>query len=1174
MSDSLKTSLSKNGIAQPFSMIAVWMRLSQFRIESPSKFSEIRRVPKFLIALFCCNVLFGFGTLFGQDQSNEDFFERSVRPVFIEHCSKCHDDNKQGNGLRLDSRDKLLEGGDSGSAIVPGNPDESLLLEAIRQNGSLKMPPDYKLPNQQIEAIEHWIRSGAHWPKSDTTGPSAKELAWKNHWAFQKVSAPKPPSTGEPTWCKTPIDNFILAGLEAQGLIPSDQSDRRTLIRRATYSLWGIPPTPEAVERFVADPDPEAYPKLIDSLLESPSYGEQWARHWLDVARYSDTKGYVYAREERFFVHAPAYRDWVVHALNSDMPYDRFLLLQIAADQAAPDDRHALAAMGFLTLGRRFLGVSHDIIDDRIDVVTRGTMGLTASCARCHDHKYDPIPTADYYALYGVFQNCEERLVSLDDRRETDPAYVAFETELQKRQKALSDKLATARDEASARVRQRIADYLISQTELHKYPEEGFDTVLSAADLIPAFIRRIERYLAGAARENDTVFVAWRQFVSSMQSSPDGSLLAATAQQLCQLPPDKINPRIAQAFATPPTSLRDVADRYAKVFQEIDQAWQEIVKQPAADGTAVTAFTNSDDETLRKVLYAPSSPFLVPDESVVNIEYYFDSGNCTELWRLQGEVDRWLIQSPYGLPYAVALFDRNALIEPRIFKRGNPANKGADVSRHFLTAVEGSGRQPFQSGSGRLEMARAIIDPNNPLTARVWVNRIWSHHFGAGLVRTPSDFGIRAEPPSHPELLDYLATQLVERGWSTKAIHRMILLSATYQQNSAGPIDANTLAEAQKLDPQNRLLWRMNARRLSFEEMRDTALLVTGDLDLRMRGRAADMLSAAPSNPRRSLYGLVDRQFLPPTFRMFDFANPDLHIPSRSETTVPQQALFAMNHPFIARRARDLTNRISQSDSTADLRNAIHQLYHSILQRKPTSSEESDAFEFVSAGQRESLPLPPKETFDWKYGYGELDPASATLKSFQPLPHFTGTAWQGGSSWPDASLGWAQVTAVGGHPGNDLHHASVRRWIAPEAMTIRIRSTVKHEPNVSDGIRCHMLSSRQGLLRTANALHTEFQMDVDNISVQAGETIDFVVDILGELNSDQHFWAPVVEEMQANSVTVASGVTGIDLTSQTTTQARRWDATRDFTGPPVQLLTPLEQLAQVLLLSNEWMFVD
>ncbi len=1174
MHTSIKTSLCSNELPKSLSTTAA--RSLFLHLKKPvSELCNHHIAHRVVLAWFCCVVFTSCHFSFGQDPSLGDFFERSIRPVLIEHCSKCHDELKQGNGLRLDLHEKVLEGGDSGPAIVPGSPEESLLVEAIRQNGSLKMPPDYELSETQIEAIEHWIRAGAHWPKSDASRPSARELAWKNHWAFQKVTAPKPPTASDPIWCKTPIDNFILAALDALDLSPSSPSDRRTLIRRVTYSLWGIPPTPVAVEQFVADPDPEAYAKLIDSLLESPRYGEHWARHWLDVARYSDTKGYVYAREERFFVQAPAYRDWVVQALNADLPYDQFLLLQIAADQAAPGDRQSLAAMGFLTLGRRFLGVSHDIIDDRIDVVTRGTMGLTASCARCHDHKYDPIPTADYYSLYGVFQNCEERLVALDEANNNDQAYIAFNAELQKRQKALADKLLTAREEASSRVRQRIADYLISQTELHKYPEEGFDTVLTATDLIPAFIRRLERFLAGAARENDTVFIAWREFVAAMQTSPDGSLLADTANQLSQMPPEKLNPRIAHAFDTPPASLREVAERYARVFNDIDQAWQEALKQPKADGTTVTELANRDDELLRKILYAPFTPFLVPNEPVVNIEYYFDSGNCTELWRLQGEVDRWLIQSPYGLPYSVALFDRVALIEPRIFKRGNPANKGADVARHFLTAIEGKDAKKFQSGSGRLEMAQAIIDPSNPLTARVWVNRIWSHHFGAGLVRTPSDFGIRADPPSHPELLDYLARYLIEQGWSTKSIHRLILLSATFQQNSSGPANSTELEHAQKVDPQNRLLWRMNARRLSFEEMRDSALMVTGDLDMRMRGRSADMLAASPANPRRSLYGLVDRQFLPPTFRMFDFANPDLHIPSRSETTVPQQALFVMNHPFIARRARDLTKRLSSSDSNGDLPSIIRELYRSILQRAPSASEESDAVEFVAASQQESLPLPPKETLDWKYGFGEIDPGTATLKNFQPLPHFTGTAWQGGSSWPDASLGWAQVTALGGHPGNDLQHASVRRWTSPASMTIRIQSTVKHEPNASDGIRCHVLSSRQGVLKTANVFHTEAKLDIDSISVQAGESIDFVVDILGELNSDQHFWAPVIEEIPHTEGSIATHIeSGGAASSPITSQLRRWDAARDFLGPPVQLLTPLEQLAQVLLLSNEWMFVD
>ncbi len=293
--------------------------------------------------------------------------------------------------------------------------------------------------------------AGRPWPASPEVTAGALADVQRRHWAFQPIGNPAPPVVHDAAWERTPIDRFVLARLEAAGLAPSLPADRRTLIRRATFDLTGLPPTAQDVDAFVDDPAPDAYARLIDRLLASPRYGEQWARHWLDVARYADTKGYVYGREERFWVHAPAYRDWVVQAFNRDLPYDRFLLLQIAADQAAPQEREAAAAMGFLTLGRRFLGVTRDIIDDRIDVVTRGTMGLTVACARCHDHKYDPIPTADYYALYGVFLNSTEKLSPIAEPAVRDEAYAAFGSELDERQQKLRETMLAKRNEAAER---------------------------------------------------------------------------------------------------------------------------------------------------------------------------------------------------------------------------------------------------------------------------------------------------------------------------------------------------------------------------------------------------------------------------------------------------------------------------------------------------------------------------------------------------------------------------------------------------------------------------------------------------------------------------------------------------------------------------------------------------
>ncbi|SIO02361.1 Planctomycete cytochrome C [Singulisphaera sp. GP187] len=1089
-----------------------------------------------------------------QPTADLEAFEKDVRPLLIESCGKCHGAEKQKAGLRLDARQFLLEGGESGPSIVAGRPDESLLIEAVRQDGDVKMPPGRKLAPEQIAALERWVAAGAPWPAGQAPVVDRRKEAWARHWAFQPVADPQPPKINDGAWCRTPIDAFLKAGLEAKGLAPSPPADRYTLIRRLSYDLTGLPPRPEEVDAFVADTDPDAYPKLVDRLLASDHYGEQWARHWLDVARYADTKGYVYGREERFLVQAPAYRDWVVKAFNRDLPYDRFLLDQIAADQAEPDDRSALAAMGFLTVGRRFLGVTHDIIDDRIDVLTRGTMGMTVACARCHDHKYDPIPTADYYSLYGVFQNCTERLVPIAEPASRDDAYRTFEKELELRRENQRKGMAESRAEAAKRVRERIAAYLLVQRDLSKVPQEDFSTILGTDDLIPGFVGRWQAYLANAAKVDDPIFRPWRRF-AALSDAEFAVKAPVVAQELIRAGAPALNQRVADAFATPPATIQEVAERYRKLFSEVDHRWQESQKPAGATASSAPAvLADPDDEALRQVLYADRSPCQVPGEPIVTTEWFYDTGTVVKLWTLQGEVDRWLIQSPLAPPHAVAVVDRAELREPRIFKRGSSANRGDEVPRQFLLAIAGPDRKPFAQGSGRLELARAIIDPSNPLTARVWVNRIWMHHFGAGLVRTPSDFGIRAEPPSHPELLDWLARRLVGEGWSTKAIHRLILLSAAYQQQSRSPADAAARDLALKVDPENRLLWRMNPRRLTFEEARDTLLTVTGELDHGMGGRSTNLFPTTGTNTRRSLYGLVDRQFLPNVLRVFDFANPDLHIPIRSETTVPQQALFAMNHPFLADRARILAGQLPTDDPDA----AIRRLFRAVYQRDPTDAQLQAARAFLAAPLNEGAPVVPPETLAWQYGFGAVDPASGPARTdFQRLPHFNGSAWSGGPQWPDAKLGWVQLTAQGGHPGDDLKRASIRRWTAPIHGKVAIQSTLVHAEATGDGVRGWLVSSRHGVLKTAPVHNSRLDFNADSIAVEPGDTIDFVVDIRDGLNSDQHLWTAKIRELG-------------DSAGAATT----WDSARDFSGPPTRQLKPWEQLAQVLLMANELMFVD
>jgi hypothetical protein len=708
-----------------------------------------------------------------------EFFETKVRPVLAAHCYSCHGSKRQRGGLRLDSRDAFTKGGDDGPVMVPGDPTHSALIRAVRHEGDVKMPPKEKLPDDAVAALTTWVQMGAPWPEEAAVAPVAGDVASvaaarASHWAFQPVRQPALPAVQNAAWSQNPIDRFVLAKLEEKGLPPAPPADRRTLIRRVTFDLIGLPPTPEEVDAFVADAAPDAYEKLVDRLLSSPHYGERWGRYWLDVARYADTKGYVF-EEERRYPYAYTYRDYVIRAFNEDLPYDRFVAEQLAADKLSlGDDRRPLAAMGFLTLGRRFLNNANDIIDDRIDVVSRGLLGLTVACARCHDHKFDPIPQKDYYSLYGVFASSVEPKdpPTIADPEPT-PQYLAFQKEL-----------------------------AALQADVSKFEEEHKE---------------------------------------------------------------------------------DLKARNRKVRDE--------------------------------------------------------------LRALQRKVDRLRVTHPGAPPQAMALVDAPTPTTPHVLLRGNPNNPGEAVPRQFLLVLAGPNRQPFQEGSGRLELARAIDSKDNPLTARVLVNRVWLHHFGNGLVRTPSNFGLRGEPPTHPELLDYLAWTFMDKGWSIKKLHRLILLSQTYRQ--AGVNDPR----CEKVDPEDRLLWKMPGRRLDFEALRDSLLAAAGRLDLTPGGRPVDLVQT-PFTTRRSVYGFIDRQNLPGLFRTFDFASPDASSPQRYETTVPQQALFLMNSPFVVEQARRLAARadvVARADGPA----RIDYVYRLIYGRAPDADEVALGLQFLDRARHE-----------------------------------------------------------------------------------------------------------------------------------------------------------------------------------------------------------------------------
>lgn len=705
-----------------------------------------------------------------------DFFEQKVRPVLESKCYKCHSHGaeKIKGGLVLDSREGAHQGGNTAPAVVPGNVAESLLIKAISYTDpDLEMPPKgEKLSDQQIADLTAWVKMGAPDPRESTA--KAYGGAGKAHWAFQKPKLSEIPTVKEDAWVRTPIDSFILAKLEEKGMEPNPRADKRTLLRRAYFDLIGLPPTPEQVDAFVADESPDAFAKVVDELLASPRYGERWGRHWLDVARYSDTKGEVRRQQEDpRYPHAWTYRDYVIDAFNKDKPFDRFITEQIAADRLTlGTDKSALAAMGFLTLGNHFNGMAPDIVADRIDVVTKGFLGLTVTCARCHDHKFDPVSQKDYYALYGVFSSSyqPDNLPVLKPVKDT-------------------------------------ADY--------------------------------------------------RDYVKQ-----------------------------AGEFDVDP--------------QEMRRKLQELRKDP--------------DPKKRRELQREQQR------------------------QLRGATD--LEMTHPGAPArANVLLDSAKPKDSPLFIRGEANNRGPVVPRSFIDILAGPNDPPYRNGSGRLELARDIASKDNPITARVLVNRVWQWHFGEGFVPTPDDLGNQSEKPSHPELLDYLAVKFMQQGWSLKKLHREIMLSATYQQSSA--VNGKFAA----IDPENRLLWRANLRRLDFEALRDSILAIAGTLDLTMGGKPVD-LGAEPYVTRRAVYGYVDRRNLSEVMTQFDFANPDNPTGKRHVTIVPQQTLFMMNSPLVAEQARKLvgTDAFAAMSSEPD---RVNELFRRIYQRPATDDEMALALRFV-----------------------------------------------------------------------------------------------------------------------------------------------------------------------------------------------------------------------------------
>ncbi len=1131
----------------------------------------------------------------------ETFFESKIRPLLLQHCVECHGPDDQSGELRLDRQHYFEQGGGSGPLVVDGDPDRSRLLRAVGyQDNELQMPPDSKLPDDAIADLTKWVRSGAFWPddksqadtSTETRSPAEQIDEMRlTHWSFRPLTSPNlppvnsglSPDTTEvvdtENQSESAIDAFIGNRLHEAGLTPNPRADRRTLIHRAYFTLLGLPPSYEEVQAFLNDDDPNAFARLVDRLLDNPHYGERWARHWLDIARYGDTKGYLAGSRETRYPYAYTYRDYVIDAFNSDKPFDQFIIEQIAADQLEPagDQLKILAAMGFLTVGRRFMNRQHDIIDDQIDVVTRGFLGLSVACARCHDHKYDPIPTADYYSLYGVFASSQEpaELPMLGKPHASDE-YDAFVKEKAAKQENVDRWLEERRVATEHELRSRVADYLVHVAKnLPQYKQGKIPLQGERGALRSAAVQRWQHFLSNPETTSDPIWTLWHR-LAAIQADEFALKSAAILDKAATAtdPPLKIPQSLINALReSNPQSMLDAAKTLGTCLEEADAQWVREHKE----NKDLERLTDDNLEELRRVLYASDTPTTLDTAQMIA---HLDQGERNQYNSQLSKVNEVDVTHPGAPPRAMVMTDRANPVAPVIFRRGVPGNRGDRVPRRFLQVLSHvDGGEPFQRGSGRLELARAIASPNNPLTARVIVNRIWQHQFGEGLVRTSSDFGFRGEAPTHPELLDHLANEFVADSWSIKRLQRRIMLSSAWQQSS------DLRQDAVLIDAENRLLWHMPRRRMEFEPLRDRLLVAAGRLDQRIGGRSVMIHQDAT---RRGLYAYIDREDLPGLLASFDLPSPDASRAKRTETTVPQQALYLMNSRFVIEQAEALAARTlpgsdpnthqdgSGSGSPPNDRERVHKLYRLALSRDPDDVELKAALNFVDPAsveefrqqQERSEAAPPDP---WRSGYGYFN-VNESKTVFTPFPYFDGQSWQASEQFPDPKLHYLRLSADGGHPGSDNQHAAIRRWTSPFTGIVKITGRLRHVSKKGDGVRASVVHSRFAVQGEWTAQGSDVETPADEIQVQPGDTIDFIVDCLENSSFDSFQWSPSIE---ATHVTASD-----DRDDNSSTQT--WDASANFitTGKAryakenQQTPDPWTQLAQVLLLCNEFAFVD
>jgi mono/diheme cytochrome c family protein len=872
--------------------------------------------------------------------AGEEFFENKIRPILTTQCGSCHQ-TKSAGGLSLTSRDAILKGGDSGPAIVPGAPEKSLLLTAVHQTGELKMPPKgTKLTDEEIASLSEWVKMGAPWPVTAVTQRvEGKQITddMRKFWSFQPLKEPVIPQEKGSSWAKTDIDRLVLAKLDSKGLKPAEPADRRTLIRRATLDLTGLPPSEEEVHAFEQDKDPKAYEHLVDRLLASPRYGERWGRHWLDVARYADDdirgldpRGRGYMPLDGAYV----YRDWVVKAMNDDLPYDRFLKMQLAGDlldkKPTPDDLKATSFLGeapWIWDQAEPVQGRADERNERIDAVSRGLLGLTVACARCHDHKYDPILAKDYYALGGIFASSTYKEYAF-----VPDVEVTYWRDLFNKADKMDETVQlynkTASEQLSKAIASQSSAYMVAAWRVSGKPKMKEEEVAEKDKLDP---EQLDRWVKFLARKQSfyPYLHDWQMMVAQGGTEDQAKDLADSFQSLIvdlefeEKNIDEENEKIKAKAGVPTRRKKEALPSEFDTYDEFCPGCTlELKVMPSERANLYTDLfvrsLNSDSDFRGEPgLFVYRGWGLRRRLGPTEQQY---------LAELETEAKKLHKSLPTQYPFVHGFADKPKVTNIALNLRGNPHALGAEVPRAFPTVLGTSDKKPYSQGSGRLELANDIIA--SPIASRVWVNRVWKWHFGTGIVNTPDNFGKVGDPPSNPELLDYLALRFRENGMSLKKLQREIMLSAVYQQS------IKESPEAKENDPENRFYSHFTLQRLDAEQLRDSILFVAGDLDTAKMGGPATELGI--SNTRRTIYAKVSRFRIDPFLQSFDFPNPTFTAEQRFSTNVPVQRLYFMNNTFVYAQAGKFADRVyAKGDDTA----RITEAYQLLFGRDPSAQE-------------------------------------------------------------------------------------------------------------------------------------------------------------------------------------------------------------------------------------------